>query len=58
MMQEKIVEMQEAHDYLLYKVENYKSHMREAEKNYRGKFKITNKIAWRIVTEIRRNRSV
>ncbi|MFC0233872.1 MerR family transcriptional regulator [Vagococcus entomophilus] len=31
-MQEKIVEMQEAHDYLLYKVENYESHMREAEK--------------------------
>ncbi|SDX02087.1 HTH-type transcriptional regulator AdhR [Listeria ivanovii subsp. londoniensis] len=32
LMQEKIDEMQEAHDYLLYKVENYEGHMREAEK--------------------------
>ncbi|PZG41097.1 MerR family transcriptional regulator [Listeria ivanovii] len=33
LMQEKIDRMQEAHDYLLYKVENYEGHMREAEKN-------------------------
>lgn len=33
LMQEKIDEMQKAHDYLIYKVNNYESHMREAEKN-------------------------
>lgn len=31
LMQEKIDEMQEAHDYLLYKVANYETHMRAAE---------------------------
>lgn len=35
LMQEKIDRMQEAHDYLLYKVENYEGHMREAEKIYK-----------------------
>ncbi|MBC1422653.1 MerR family transcriptional regulator [Listeria seeligeri] len=33
LMQEKIDEMQQAHDYLIYKVENYEGHMRDAEKN-------------------------
>lgn len=31
LMQEKITKMQEAHDYLLFKVENYEGHMRESE---------------------------
>ncbi|GEK36310.1 MerR family transcriptional regulator [Enterococcus thailandicus] len=31
LMQEKITKMQEAHDYLLFKVGNYEGHMRESE---------------------------
>ncbi|MFB8537312.1 MerR family transcriptional regulator [Enterococcus thailandicus] len=31
LMKEKITKMQEAHDYLLFKVENYEGHMRESE---------------------------